>query len=47
MPVFTETLGMHGTVFMFAILSFSAAIFIAIFLPETKGKTVEAILASL
>ncbi|XP_017011525.2 facilitated trehalose transporter Tret1 [Drosophila takahashii] len=47
MPVFTATLGMHGTVFMFASLSFSAAVFIAIFVPETKGKTVEAILASL
>ncbi|KAH8267463.1 hypothetical protein KR018_005366, partial [Drosophila ironensis] len=41
MPLFTEMLGMHGTVFLFASFSFSAAIFIAIFLPETKGKTVE------
>ncbi|XP_033174049.1 facilitated trehalose transporter Tret1 [Drosophila mauritiana] len=47
MPAFTETLGMHGTVFMFASLSFLAAIFIAIFVPETKGKSVDAILASL
>ncbi|KAH8267459.1 hypothetical protein KR018_005244 [Drosophila ironensis] len=47
MPIFTVSLGMHGTVFMFASLSFSAALFIAIFLPETKGKTVEALLASL
>ncbi|XP_016964742.1 facilitated trehalose transporter Tret1 [Drosophila biarmipes] len=47
MPVLTEKLGMHGTVFMFANLSFLAAVFIAIFLPETKGRTVEAILASL
>ncbi|KAH8412743.1 hypothetical protein KR009_005255 [Drosophila setifemur] len=47
MPIFTASLGMHGTVFMFASLSFSAALFIAIFVPETKGKTVEALLASL
>lgn len=47
MPIFTVTLGMHGTVFMFASLSFSAALFIAIFVPETKGKTIEALLASL
>ncbi|KAH8248789.1 hypothetical protein KR032_003244, partial [Drosophila birchii] len=47
MPIFTATLEMHGTVYMFASLSFAAALFIAIFLPETKGKTVEAILASL
>ncbi|XP_034668658.1 facilitated trehalose transporter Tret1 [Drosophila subobscura] len=47
MPLFTESLGMHGTVFMFASMSFSAALFIAIFVPETKGKTNEAILASL
>ncbi|KAH8321728.1 hypothetical protein KR074_004284, partial [Drosophila pseudoananassae] len=47
MPIFTEWLGMHGTVFMFATFSFGAAIFISIFLPETKGKTVEALLASL
>lgn len=47
MPIFTEWLGMHGTIFMFATFSFGAALFIAIFLPETKGKTVEALLASL
>ncbi|XP_017155265.1 facilitated trehalose transporter Tret1 [Drosophila miranda] len=47
MPLFTESLGMHGTVFMFASMSFSAALFIAIFVPETKGKTTEAILANL
>ncbi|XP_017033009.1 facilitated trehalose transporter Tret1 [Drosophila kikkawai] len=47
MPIFTSSLGMHGTVYMFASLSFAAALFIAIFVPETKGKTVEAILASL
>ncbi|XP_017075057.2 LOW QUALITY PROTEIN: facilitated trehalose transporter Tret1 [Drosophila eugracilis] len=46
-PAFIESLGMHGTVFMFASLSFSAAVFIAVFVPETKGKSVEAILASL
>ncbi|XP_017047673.1 facilitated trehalose transporter Tret1 [Drosophila ficusphila] len=47
MPIFTETMGMHGTVYMFASLSFAAAVFIAIFVPETKGKTIEAIMASL
>ncbi|XP_022231665.2 facilitated trehalose transporter Tret1 [Drosophila obscura] len=47
MPLFTATLGMHGTVFMFASMSFSAALFIAIFVPETKGKTTETILANL
>ncbi|EDV32164.1 uncharacterized protein Dana_GF14177 [Drosophila ananassae] len=47
MPILTVSLGMHGTVYMFASLSFLAALFIAVFVPETKGKTVEAILASL
>ncbi|KAH8319051.1 hypothetical protein KR067_006030, partial [Drosophila pandora] len=41
MPIFTDWLGMHGTVYMFASFSFGAALFVAIFLPETKGKTVE------
>lgn len=47
MPILTVSLGMYGTVYMFASLSFLAALFIAVFLPETKGKTVEALLASL
>lgn len=47
MPIFTDWLGMHGTVYMFASFSFGAALFVAIFLPETKGRTVEDVLASL
>ncbi|EDW85305.1 uncharacterized protein Dwil_GK18458 [Drosophila willistoni] len=47
MPLLTDSMGMHGTVFLFATFSFLGAIFVAIFVPETKGKTIETLLASL
>lgn len=35
--------GMHGTMFLFAINSLVGALFIIIFLPETKGKSFDEI----
>ncbi|EDW63945.2 facilitated trehalose transporter Tret1 [Drosophila virilis] len=46
-PLLTAAWGMHGTVLFFAGCSLAGALFIAIFLPETRGKTIETILASL
>ncbi|XP_064541797.1 facilitated trehalose transporter Tret1 [Drosophila montana] len=46
-PLLTAAWGMHGTVLLFAGCSLAGALFIAIFLPETRGKTIETILASL
>ncbi|XP_017966707.2 facilitated trehalose transporter Tret1 [Drosophila navojoa] len=46
-PLLTATWGMHGTVLFFASCTLAGALFIAIFVPETKGKTIEAILANI
>lgn len=46
-PLLTATWGMHGVVFFFASCSLCAALFIAMFVPETKGKNIETILADL
>ncbi|XP_051858948.1 facilitated trehalose transporter Tret1-2 homolog isoform X5 [Drosophila albomicans] len=46
-PYLTVTLGMPGTLFICAGFSFAFIVFIAIFVPETKGKTIEAIQDSL
>ncbi|EDW03495.1 GH11266 [Drosophila grimshawi] len=47
LPLMTAAWGMHGTVLLFACCSLCGAVFIAIFVPETKGKTIETILANL
>ena len=47
MPLLTAAWGMHGTVLLFASFSLAGALFIAIFLPETRGKSSEAIFANL
>ncbi|XP_030384785.1 facilitated trehalose transporter Tret1 [Scaptodrosophila lebanonensis] len=47
LPIFSESLGMHGTVFLFAVGAFASGLFIAIFVPETKGKSIETILDSM
>ncbi|XP_034119712.1 facilitated trehalose transporter Tret1 [Drosophila albomicans] len=46
-PLLMESLGMHGSLFLFASLTLCGTLFIAIFVPETKGKSIETILASL
>lgn len=46
-PLLTLSLGMHGSMFLFAGCSFSGAIFVIIFLPETKGKSFEEIMTIL
>ncbi|ALC39238.1 CG33281, partial [Drosophila busckii] len=46
-PLLIANWGMHGTILMFACLTLCGTLFIAICVPETKGKSVEQILASL
>jgi hypothetical protein len=36
-------MGMHGTMFLFALNSLVGALFISIFLPETNGKSFDEI----
>ncbi|XP_054742915.1 facilitated trehalose transporter Tret1 isoform X1 [Anastrepha obliqua] len=47
LPVMAELLGMHGMVFAFAGICIVGLIFLIIFVPETKGRTIDDILASL
>ncbi|KAL7741773.1 hypothetical protein ACLKA6_000381 [Drosophila palustris] len=46
-PLLSVTWGLHGVIFLFASFSLCGALFVALFVPETKGKTIETILASL
>ncbi|XP_051858952.1 facilitated trehalose transporter Tret1-like isoform X10 [Drosophila albomicans] len=46
-PQLSESLGMSSMLFIFAGLSFIFTVFIAIFVPETKGKSIQAIQDSL
>ncbi|XP_059221136.1 facilitated trehalose transporter Tret1 isoform X2 [Stomoxys calcitrans] len=47
MGFFTQIIGMHGLMFAFSACSFMGAVFIGVFVPETKGKSVEEILNNL
>ncbi|XP_055545654.1 facilitated trehalose transporter Tret1-2 homolog isoform X1 [Wyeomyia smithii] len=38
-----EVLGMHGTLFLFSSCSLAGTLFVAFFVPETKGKSLESI----
>lgn len=40
----SATLGMHGTMFLFAGFSFLGAIFVSVYVPETKGKSFDEIM---
>lgn len=44
LPLMTLSLGMHGTMFVFACCCLAGAIFVIMFVPETKGKSIEAIM---
>lgn len=47
LPFLTGTLGMHGTMYLFAGVCLSSAVFIAFVMPETKGKSYDEIMESL
>ncbi|XP_055858505.1 facilitated trehalose transporter Tret1 isoform X2 [Episyrphus balteatus] len=47
LPLMTLSLGMHGTMFVFACCCLAGAIFVIAFVPETKGKSIEAIMKML
>lgn len=47
LPLLSETLGMHGSLFLFATCSLSGALFIILVMPETKGKNRDEIMRSL
>lgn len=47
LPLLMETLGFYGSLFMFAGICLSSAIVIALFMPETKGKSHEEIMKML
>ncbi|XP_055376001.1 facilitated trehalose transporter Tret1-like [Condylostylus longicornis] len=44
LPVFNEAFGLHVSMFIFSICSFLGGIFIILYLPETKGKSINEIL---
>lgn len=46
-PLVTELTGLHGSVFIFAGCCAFGAIFVIIYLPETKGKSYEQIMEML
>ncbi|XP_055302945.1 facilitated trehalose transporter Tret1-like [Sitodiplosis mosellana] len=47
LPFMTEAIGFHGSMFLFAGACLSSAVFILLFMPETKGKSYEQIMSSL
>lgn len=47
LPFLTETLGMHGSMYLFSGVCLSSAVFIAFVMPETKGKSYDEIMQSL
>lgn len=46
-PLLSDILGMHGSLYLFAGCSLFGALFIILVMPETKGKSYEAIMQSL
>lgn len=47
LPFMTDSLGLHGAMFSFAVVCILGAIFVLLYLPETKGKSYEQIMNSL
>jgi MFS family permease len=46
-PYLMAMIGMHGCLFIFAAICLSGALFVLVVLPETKGKSIEAIVREL
>lgn len=46
-PIISLNIGMHATMFMFAVISIGGAVFVLLYIPETKGKSHEEIMRSL
>lgn len=44
LPFLTVTLGMHGSMYLFAGFCLSSTVFIAFVMPETKGKSYDEIM---
>jgi hypothetical protein len=44
MHIFITLIGMHGTMLLYAIVSIVGTILIMLFIPETKGKSIEEII---
>lgn len=47
LPFLTDVLDIHGTVFLFAAVCVAGAVFMFQFVPETKGRSYEEIMALL
>lgn len=47
LPFLTDVLDIHGTVFVFAAVCVCGAVFMFLFVPETKGRSYEEIMALL
>lgn len=47
LPDFIEILGFHGSMYMFAGVCLFSALYIVLFMPETRGKSYEDIMKSL
>lgn len=47
LPLLTDTLGFHGSMFLFAGVCVACTVFIILFMPETKGRSYEQIMKSL
>lgn len=47
LPLLTDTLGMHGSMFSFAAVCLASALFILLAMPETNGKSYDQIMKSL
>lgn len=44
LPLLTELIGFHGTMFLFAGICLSGGIYIMLFMPETKGRSYDEIM---
>lgn len=47
LPILTETLGFHISMFFFAVICLLGTVFIILFVPETKGQSYERIMKML
>lgn len=47
MPFLNETVGLHGTMFLFGGFCLACTLFVIVYVPETKGKNYDEIMESL